>query len=481
MAENGESQSPRLFISYSWSSRDHEEWVVDLAEELVSQGIDVVLDKWDLQPGHDANAFMETMVTDPLVTKVLLICDEAYARKSDGRTGGAGTEAQIITPKIYEQTKQDKFVAVVRERDAEGKPYLPAYYSSRIFFDLHEPASYAAEFDKIVRWAWGQPLHVRPERGARPAFLEERQSGRIASAVPFRRAAELLRSGSDRASSAMAEYLQTISRGLEEFRIVGDRENRNELDDGVISSIAEFKPYRDQLIHIFELAVMFSKTEDVPRALHRFFEHCIPYLHAPEGVSSWADWDFDNFRFIVHELFLYCLGSALRHERYESAAHLINNEYYWRGRHGSENVMHDYSVFRAHLASLEQRNTRLNLRRMSLHADLLKERNRDTGLDFQYLMMADFVLYLRSAVAGHWGWWPQTLLYADKYGGAFEMFARAKSSGYFERIRPVLGGVTKDEFVRLVTEIPDQFLPRWQFDRLPATRLAGIELLGTRP
>ncbi|MGH6809879.1 MAG: hypothetical protein ACREEJ_24015, partial [Ensifer adhaerens] len=33
----------------------------------------VILDQWDLQPGHDSNASMESMVRDPTVTKVLLI------------------------------------------------------------------------------------------------------------------------------------------------------------------------------------------------------------------------------------------------------------------------------------------------------------------------------------------------------------------------------------------------------------------------
>tara|TARA_R110002020_G_C16308395_1_gene773624 strand:- start:1134 stop:1640 length:507 start_codon:yes stop_codon:yes gene_type:complete len=153
-----EAADPKLFISYSWSNQDHESWVVKLAEELVSQGIHVILDKWDLQPGHDANDFMEGMVKDKTVTKVIMVCDEVYARKSDSRKGGAGTEAQIITPEIYAETRQDKFVAVVRERDADGKPFLPTYYKGRIYFDLSDPSGYAEEFDKIVRWAGTSPF-----------------------------------------------------------------------------------------------------------------------------------------------------------------------------------------------------------------------------------------------------------------------------------------------------------------------------------
>jgi hypothetical protein len=57
--------SPKLFISYSWSNPEHEQFVLDIATELVESGIDVILDKWDLKEGHDSYAFMEKMVADP--------------------------------------------------------------------------------------------------------------------------------------------------------------------------------------------------------------------------------------------------------------------------------------------------------------------------------------------------------------------------------------------------------------------------------
>ncbi len=127
---------PRLFISYSWSNPQHEQWVLDLASELVSSGIDVVLDKWDLREGHDAIAFMEKMVTDPSISKVALVCDEVYVTKADGRAGGVGTETQIISAEVYAKQNQDKFVAVIAEKGTDCKPFLPTYYKSRIYIDL---------------------------------------------------------------------------------------------------------------------------------------------------------------------------------------------------------------------------------------------------------------------------------------------------------------------------------------------------------
>src|SRR5437763_6179900 len=161
MPESVVKSPPRLFVSYSWTSAQHAEWVLQLATELRESGVDVVLDKWDLKEGHDAHAFMESMVTDPTITKVVLVCDKAYADKADGRSGGVGTEAQIISSEIYEKTTQDKFVAVVVEKDENGKPYVPAYYRSRIHIDLSDSSAYAQNFEQLLRWIYDKPLYEK--------------------------------------------------------------------------------------------------------------------------------------------------------------------------------------------------------------------------------------------------------------------------------------------------------------------------------
>lgn len=62
--------APMAFISYSWSSREHEAWVLKLAEELVENGVHIIIDKWDLGKGHDANAFMEQMASREDIKKL---------------------------------------------------------------------------------------------------------------------------------------------------------------------------------------------------------------------------------------------------------------------------------------------------------------------------------------------------------------------------------------------------------------------------
>ena len=128
----GSISQPKVFISYSWTSAQHEQWVLELADRLSGDGIVVTLDKRDLKEGQDKHAFMEQMVNDPNIGKVLVICDRGYQAKADDRKGGVGTETQLISKEVYENTGQEKFIPVVREYDQDGKPCIPHFMGSRI-------------------------------------------------------------------------------------------------------------------------------------------------------------------------------------------------------------------------------------------------------------------------------------------------------------------------------------------------------------
>ncbi|HKR17058.1 toll/interleukin-1 receptor domain-containing protein [Rhizorhapis sp.] len=160
---SAEQEHIRAFISYSWSSLAHEAWVMRLASRLVEDGVDVILDKWNLKPGHDAHAFMEQMVTDQSVSKVMMICDKVYAEKANGRAGGVGAEAQILTPDLYAKAQQDKYATVVTEVDEAGKAFVPTFYGGRIYFDFSQVESEEASYEELLRWLLNKPRHVKPK------------------------------------------------------------------------------------------------------------------------------------------------------------------------------------------------------------------------------------------------------------------------------------------------------------------------------
>lgn len=477
------SSAPRLFVSYSWSTPEREQWVVDLATELVSSGVDVILDKWALREGHDSIAFMEKMVTDPSITKVILVCDQVYANKADGRAGGVGTETQIISAEVYAKQSQDKFVAVIAERDEAGKPFLPTYYKSRIYVDLSESDRYSENFEKLVRWIFDKPLYVKPELGKPPSFIAEADAPVLGTSAMAKRVIEGVRGDKGYAKGALDEYLSVFSEHLERFRVCG---SDGEPDDRIVKSIEDFIPSRNELLHVMTTLAQYTEPSAHMPRIHRFFESLIPYMFRPPHINQWNETDFDNYKFIVHELYLYTLALLLRAESIESATYLLSQSYYVPGNSDlGKNASVSYTVFRDHMISLVIRNQRLKANRLSLRADLLEQRSKTSGVQFRHVIQADFVCFLRADLThtdNYDNWWPETLLYAKRSYGPCEIFARSASKAYLSRTLPLLGvaGVAAIK-TKLDEYAADRSsLPRWEFESFSPTALLGFDQLGTR-
>ena len=90
-----EIENPKVFISYAWGTENYQQKVMAFATSLVGDGIDVVLDKWNLEEGNDTYAFMEKCVTDESITNVLILLDPIYAKKANERSGGVGTRKRV--------------------------------------------------------------------------------------------------------------------------------------------------------------------------------------------------------------------------------------------------------------------------------------------------------------------------------------------------------------------------------------------------
>jgi len=477
---------PKLFISYSWSSPEHELWVLNLATELRENGVDVILDKWDLKEGHDAYAFMEKMVTDPEIKKVAIVCDRVYMQKADERKGGVGVETQIISSEVYNKVDQSKFVVVVSERDENGNVCLPSYYKSRIYIDLGNSDLYAKNFEQLLRWIYDKPLYIKPDIGKTPTFLSDSQAISLGTTTRFSRALDSVRTNREYAKGALNEYFDTFVENLERFRIKGQE---GDFDDKVMESIEQFIPYRNEVIQLFLALTQYRDNPETHQLLYRFFERLIPFLDRPPNVTTWGEWDFDNFKFIIQELFLYYMASLLKYECFSGVAFMLDQRYYIEEnpRTGSSSMVR-FTIFRSHLNSLEHRNKRLQLRRLSLQADLLKQRSAATGFNFRQLMQADFFLYLRDCLdcirsQERQRWWPDTLVYLNFREDPFEVFARAGSTQYFNRLKLALGINVKQELDPLIQAFKDQklYIPRWEFESFNPFELLNYEHLATRP
>lgn len=422
---------------------------------------------------------MEQMVRDPDIKKVALICDRIYAEKANDREGGVGTETQIISKEVYEAQDQNKFVAVVTEKDDLGKPYVPIYYQSRVYIDLSQPDTYAENFERLQRWIFDKPLYVKPKRGKVPDFLTNENPIQLGTTYTFNRAISAIKGHKPFAEGAIEDFLSTFIENLEEFRIVS-KDKSVEFDERVVTSIQSFLPYRDQFIQLVETLCRYDHQINYAKKFHRFFENFYPFTEwMPHLPKVWGNCDFDNFIFMLHELFLYTIAILLKYEKFEQAEILLNEEYFIAERGTSEkNRMATFREFSAPIDSLDHRAHRLESGRVSPHADLFEARNASSGIPFRYLMQADFVLYIRSEVSqtNLGRWWPVTLLFVGHFGGAFEIFARSSSKSYFKKTRGLICVDTPADLKPLFDAYKDgtRKPPTWGFHSISPDRLLGL-------
>ena len=145
-----------VFISYSHDNPEHKRWVLHFAGQLRSNGVDVVIDAWDLRPGDDVPKFMERGVRDS--SRVLMICTEKYVAKANDGLGGVGYEAMIVTAELVRDLGTAKFIPIIRQNTE--KPEVPTSVSTRRYINLSEGVDRAADMEALLR-----DLHsVPPEK-----------------------------------------------------------------------------------------------------------------------------------------------------------------------------------------------------------------------------------------------------------------------------------------------------------------------------
>lgn len=156
-------QVPLVFISYSHDSEDHKEWVLQLAIRLVENGVDVLLDQWDLALGDDVPKFMERAKE---CTRVLMICTKPYVDKADEGIGGVGYEAMIVTGELVKDLGTNKFIPVVRQNEVDV--ILPVSVSTRRWVDFRDSANLDESFDELLRELHATPTSLKPALGPNP-------------------------------------------------------------------------------------------------------------------------------------------------------------------------------------------------------------------------------------------------------------------------------------------------------------------------
>src|ERR1700739_277091 len=177
---------PKVFISYSHDSDEHEERVLNLADRLANDGIDVDLDQFVSPPPASWPIWMERAME--AANFILVVCSKNYLAKVKGKvkrgTGkGVKWESLLTYQEIY-------------DNDSDSSKYIPVLLEGGKYEHIPDPMRGGnhykpeedGEYEKLLRHITNQPstpkpipgklkeLPPKPRIGAKKAATESAQA-----------------------------------------------------------------------------------------------------------------------------------------------------------------------------------------------------------------------------------------------------------------------------------------------------------------
>lgn len=454
------SSSPKVFISYSWSSESHKELVRGWGERLLAAGIEVVLDQWDLKEGQDKFVFMETMVSDPKITHVLVVCDRAYVEKANSRKKGVGTETQIISKEVYEEVDQTKFIPILCEFDEHGDALLPAYFNSRIGIDFSSPEKVNQNWERLVRVLFGKPELEKPSVGDVPPYITD-DSHTPASAIrskyeDLRQAVVTERGGLNAYRKAfIGEAIFFVDRLRRREQPAGD------LPQQIVDDCGKLKHVRN---HLIDWIVLESEhqSEGFGDALIDLLELLREMGSRPKEVTTWNDNWFQAHSLFVYETFLYVIAALLSTKSFELINEVLTSTYIAPESESYSGARFDH--FDSFYSYSDTINSALseNTKYLAPAAELIKRQSDRKDIPFGSIIEADLLCFMMSCIIKDIRWYPQTMHYAG-YGASFPFFVRATQHKNFANLATVAGVQASDELKAIIKEGYEQAeVNRWQ-------------------
>lgn len=152
--------STRVFISHTSTTDEAVEWVKNLALFLIDNGIQARLDRFHLRRGMDLPQWMCNELS--LAQKVVVVCDETYKLKADGRLGGVGWETMIIQGDVANLPPDStKYQVIVRTENIQDG--LPLYLKTKYAFHARPSDKMNSFQDELLRELFDLPIDIRIE------------------------------------------------------------------------------------------------------------------------------------------------------------------------------------------------------------------------------------------------------------------------------------------------------------------------------
>lgn len=284
------------------------------------------------------------------------------------------------------------------------------------------------------------------------------------------------------------EFLKSIFNRLQATK--PDFTKFAERDEAIVQQIDDgFKISYD----FIEAALEASKYKNIDaiKKIYEFFGDGLKLYDVPDNFSgSSYTTDFDGFKFLLYEMFVSFIAALIKHNHWDIIQNILEEGLLVNKKHNGGYV--SFKEINEYLISLdEERNKRLNLRRVSLTADLLEKRFDNSKLseliEHKEFMEADYFIFIQTICHAtdlknlHWKeiWYPRSTVYL---GQPPSYVVKSESRRFLEILAKSAGCKELDTFVEKLRLGSGLYHDYWQHNMLfgPLTYFK-FEKLGSWP
>lgn len=469
----------RLVVFYSWQSdlpNSTNRGFIERALHNVAKnlgadgalGIEAIIDR-DTAGVPGAPDIASTILSK-IDSADLFVCDASFINKGDGSRLTPNPNVMVELGYAMKAMGPKRIILVMNEAYGELKD-LP--------FDLRSK--------RVVTYRLSESPAEKPQERKRLEGILELGIRTILETInneealsiepgtsPGRRAIGAIEEALPNRNTIVRNYLRWLDGELERISRPDAAKQTGEAPDDVllraigqtVALVSEFA----QVVSALAVADESGLLLDIYRNFAQLVDHYRPIpVNAQNGEQS----QIDFYKFLGHELFVTMIAILLREDKLELVADLLNKSLYVTNGLGGVPGLVSFEAISDDVQLLEHRNRTMKPRRVSVHADILKERHTKSELDTEVasgvslmeFIDADVFLLLRK----NSGWFPVSSVYMNRQMPRF--LSEAKNAKFAMRLMAPLGvsdmASLRNRIREATTELRRLFTNHTMFHPLP--------------
>lgn len=145
------NKAPEVFISYKHESQEHNNWVKRLATDLRDNGINALLDEWEIDLGESVSEYMASKVSSAKAMLFIITNASLAAVEADKNTRNAlKFEFQIANARRY-SAGDFRIIGILRSGE---RP--PNHISDNLYLDFRKDEEYEQHLKKLINSLLGK-------------------------------------------------------------------------------------------------------------------------------------------------------------------------------------------------------------------------------------------------------------------------------------------------------------------------------------